>query len=193
MPVPRFTGSSSKNNVCVRITAGMQLLGTEEFGSFGKLRRYFNICYAFLCYFFKFPQGRFFVYCVCVWLVWLGNWLDQPVRSAATSENSKAVFHESLSILVEQGTDAVVVEPLGDEIWWNQDKWIQSRSIKTHGFYANLWGIRMYSVSVSVAISFQALGCQGAPWTRQPQVRSKEGLDLRIESKGTFGSSNFAY
>lgn len=49
-----FTGSSSKNNVCVRITAGMQ--------------------------------------------------------SAATSENSKAVFHESLSILVEQGTDAVVVE-----------------------------------------------------------------------------------
>ena len=34
-------------------------------------------------------------------------------RSAATSENSKGVFHESLSILVEQGTDVVVLEPLG--------------------------------------------------------------------------------
>lgn len=32
------------------------------------------------------------------------------LRSASTSENSKAVFHESLSILVEQGTDAVTVE-----------------------------------------------------------------------------------
>lgn len=42
--------------------------------------------------------------------------------------------------------------------------------------------------------SFQALGCQGAPWTGQPQVRSKEGLDLRItESTGALGSSNFAY
>eukprot|EP00434_Breviolum_minutum_P009635 symbB.v1.2.008484.t1/scaffold535.1/size190655/4 len=32
------------------------------------------------------------------------------MQSAATSENSKGVFHESLSILVEQGTDVVVVE-----------------------------------------------------------------------------------
>ncbi|CAK9100157.1 unnamed protein product [Durusdinium trenchii] len=32
------------------------------------------------------------------------------MQSAATSENPKAVFHESLSILVEQGTDVVLVE-----------------------------------------------------------------------------------
>jgi len=90
-----------------------------------------------------------------------------------------------LSILVEQGTDAVVVEPLGD--------------VKKNGFYANLWGIPWY-VSVCQGMpetkfrSFQALGCQGAPWTGQPQVRSKEGLDLRItESTGALGSSNFAY
>lgn len=37
-------------------------------------------------------------------------------RSASTSENSKAVFHESLSILVEQGTDSVVVEHLGTKV-----------------------------------------------------------------------------
>lgn len=36
-------------------------------------------------------------------------------RSAATSENPKAVFHESLSILVEQGTDVVLVELPGTQ------------------------------------------------------------------------------
>lgn len=37
-------------------------------------------------------------------------WELELLRSASTSENSKAVFHESLSILVEQGTNDVTVE-----------------------------------------------------------------------------------
>ena len=146
MPVPRFTGSSSKNNVCVRITAGMQLLGTEEFGSFGKLRRYFNICYAFLCYFFKFPQGRFFVYCVCV--TCLTRELTGPTREVC---GHKRKFQSSFPRVLEHPCRAGNRRCCGGAPWWwnmmksrqmdtikiNQDTWILCESMG----YSNVFGV----------------------------------------------------
>lgn len=75
-------------------------------------------------------------------------------RSAATSENSKGVFHESLSILVEQGTDVVVVELLGRRrirwqnhlLTWNLVTWLcdQMSCCKRYPSvsYLRLWDIR---------------------------------------------------
>ena len=77
----------------------------------------------------------------------------------------------------------------GGAPWWCQEKRILCKSV---GYPMVCQCMSRYAGNQISLIS--GFGCQGAPWTGQPQVRSKEGLDLRItESTGALGSSNFAY
>ena len=80
-------------------------------------------------------------------------------RSAATSENSKGVFHESLSILVEQGTDVVVLESLG------------RRSI-----LAELSHLEFGHVAMQSDVVVQAL--PSASYLRLWDVRERRGLAI---------------